>query len=173
MGGSGVVAGGTHAVERDEFTAFVAAVRPALRRTATFLTGEPHDAEDLVQDTLIAVFRRWDQLRDQSTAGGYARRAMVRIFISDRRHVRWHREVLRAPQDLPDRVAGEPSDADTTLGRILAMLPPRQRAVVVLRFFHDQSVATTAEILGCAPATVRSQSTRALRAARKVLDHHA
>jgi len=155
---------------QDQFSAFVAAARPGLRRTALFLIGEQHAAEDLVQETLIAVYQRWDQLRAPDAASGYAHHAMFRIFISDRRHVRWRRETLRAPADLPDPPTdGGYHDTDGLLEQVLATLPPRQRAILVLRYYHDQSVADTAKTLGCTSATVRSQTTRALRAARKVL----
>jgi RNA polymerase sigma-70 factor (sigma-E family) len=158
------------AAGQDEFTAFVAASRPSLRRTASFLTGDQHSAEDLVQDTLIAVCRRWDQLRAPAAACGYARHAMVRIYISDHRHARWRRETLCAPSDLPDPPAEDaPRDPEQSLDLVLATLPPRQRAVLVLRYYQDRSVADTAETLGCTSATVRSQTTRALRTARKVL----
>jgi RNA polymerase sigma-70 factor (sigma-E family) len=157
-------------VGQGEFSAFVAATRPSLRRTALFLTGEHYAADDLVQETLIAVYRRWDQLDAQSAASGYARHAMVRIFISDRRHAHWRRESLRAPSDLPDRPAEATTrDPDPLLNRVLAAVPPRQRATLVLRYYYDRSVTDTAMMLGCTPATVRSQTTRALRTARKVL----
>jgi RNA polymerase sigma factor (sigma-70 family) len=95
---------------------------------------------------------------------------MVRIYISDRRHVRWRRETLCAPRDLPDAPAQDaPRDPEQSLDLVLATLPPRQRAVLVLRYYQDRSVADTAETLGCTSATVRSQTTRALRTARKVL----
>jgi len=160
----------TDSPTRVDFSAFVVSVRPGLRRTAIFLTGEREAADDLVQETLISVYRRWNQLRAPSAAGGYARHTMLRIFISDRRHVRWRRETLRAPTELPEApVSDSYRDPDLLLNSVLAALPPRQRAVLVLRYYDDRSVTDTAETLGCTPSTVRSQTTRALRTARKVL----
>ena len=159
----------SQAPEYRDFTTFVADVRPALHRAALLLTGEFHEAEDLVQDTLIAVLGRWDQLLVPSAAPGYARRTMVRTFINDRRHVRWQREILRAPQDLPDRAVVPAAAGDVALASVLADLPPRERAAVVIRYFYDRTVADTAEELGCAPPTVRSQTARALRTMRNRL----
>lgn len=89
---------------------------------------------------------------------------MYRLYIDNRRHVRWRREVLQA--GVPDATAAIADDGNiaewSILYATLRELPPRQRAAVVLRYVEDLDVAQTAQILGCAPATVRSQTARAL-----------
>lgn len=148
----------------DDFTEFVRQTRPGLRRAAYLMCWEWHETDDLVQDALMVVLRQWDVLKCPGTAGGYARRTMYRIYVDRHRLVRWQRETLQS--DLPE-TAGPAVGQDHIPDRMmlhsaLQELPPRQRAAVVLRFVEDLDVAQTAQLLGCEPATVRSQTTRAL-----------
>jgi RNA polymerase sigma-70 factor (sigma-E family) len=160
--------------EGDGFTQFVTRERPRLRRTAYLLCWEWHEAEDLVQEALIVVLRRWNHLDHPSAAGGYARRIIYRIYIDNHRHVRWGREALQAT--MPD-ATGTDVDDDTIADRLilshaLRQLPPRQRAAVVLRYFEDLDVAQTAEVLACKPATIRSQTARALATMRTAISKY-
>ncbi|MGN9784781.1 SigE family RNA polymerase sigma factor [Nonomuraea sp. ZG12] len=143
----------------DDFREFVLARQQSLIRTAYLLTGDAHLAEDLLQSVLIKVAGQWSKL-----SGGhpeaYTRKALVNQYIS------WgRRRRLEVPSaDLPERGA---SHDDAALQRIvlrqaLAKLAPKQRAVIVLRFWEDLTEAQTAEALGCAPGTVKSQAHRAL-----------
>lgn len=154
--------------DRQVFSEFARLARPALLRLALFLTHQQVDAEDLVQETLLLVFLHWRHLR-HAEALAYARRTMYHFFVSQRRHRRWQCETLCQPARMPVQGAPDcitPVDDAAQLGILVAQLPPRQRAVLVLRFVHDRSVADTARALGCRPSTVRSQQARALQALR-------
>ncbi|MFG2119626.1 SigE family RNA polymerase sigma factor [Streptomyces sp. NPDC048710] len=144
--------------------AFVEGRRTALFRSAYLLCGNREEAEDLVQTTLVKVVlgaRRHGRLENLEA---YARRTLVNSFISARRRF-WRRE--QAYGELPD-VAGETADNDTGLvvRAALASLVPKQRAVLVLRYWEDLSVAATAELLGMRESTVKSHTARGLAALR-------
>lgn len=147
------------------FSDFVRTARPLLLRGAFLLTQGQVDAEDLVQETLLLLFRHWGRMR-HAQALAYARRTMYHFFVSEHRHRRWQRETLCAPADIPNRVFPDSDASPTQFGRLVADLPPRQRDVIIMRFAQDLSVAETAQLLGCRPPTVRSQQTRALRTLR-------
>lgn len=154
----------------DGFTAFVSAIRPRLRRQAFVLCGDWHEADDLVQDTFVALYRRWPELVRRDELDQYARTVLVRMFVSLRRRARWRREILCAQP--PDRPQGRDDAGDLRMSMLprLRRLPPRQRAVVVLRFWEDLSVDQTAAVLRISPGTVASQSYKALAALREGLD---
>ena len=146
-----------------DFESFAAAALPGLLRFGHVLTGDPLRAEELVQQALVSTWGRWRRIEhDQPHA--YVRRAMVNL------HTSWWRR-SRRETPLPDgwdRAAAEGADLgerDRTVAA-LRLLPPRQRAVVVLRYYEDLSEADIAAVLGCSPGTVKSQSSRALRTLR-------
>jgi RNA polymerase sigma-70 factor (sigma-E family) len=155
----------------EEFTRFVTGSRPAMRRAAFQLTADWYEADDLVQRTLIALYRRWATLDRRDRLGAYAHRTMVRLVISDRRARRWSSEVLRAsppePDPAPD-VCAMVGDR-LVLVDVLAVLGPRQRAAVILRYWEDCRVEEIATQLGCMSSTVRSQLARALTTLRSAL----
>ncbi len=158
-------------VRDEQFRSYVLTRRPELLRTATLLTGgDPHLAEDLVQSTLTRLYVAWPAFQRAANPHGYARRALVNALVDETRRP-WRREHSRA--ELPDRPAPEPADTSPQverLNRALRQLPPRMRAAVVFRYFHDLSVADTAHALGCTEGTVKSQTARALDRLREVLD---
>lgn len=137
----------------------------ALLRTAVLLTGDHHRAEDLVQEALTKVALRWGRLADGNPEA-YARQIIVRDNISwwrKRRH-----EVVGDPlagPAVPDIAAA--ADRRMLLDRALAALTPRQRAVVVLRYYDDLSERDVAEALGVTVGTVKSQTHLALRRLRE------
>jgi RNA polymerase sigma-70 factor (sigma-E family) len=144
----------------DDFREFVLARQQALMRTAYLLTGDAHLAEDLLQSVLIKVARQWSKLAGGGNPEAYTRKALLNQYISWKRRPR--PEVPSA--DLPERGA---SHDDAALQRIvlrqaLAKLTPKQRAVIVLRFWEDLTEAQTAEALSCSPGTVKSQAHHAL-----------
>jgi RNA polymerase sigma-70 factor (sigma-E family) len=151
----------------DDFTAYVSAIRPRLRRQAFVLCGDWHEADDLVQDTFVALYGRWPKLVRRDELDQYARTILVRKFVSLRRRVRWRREIL-CPEP-PDRPQDRDEARDLRMSMLarLRRLPPRQRAVVVLRFWEDLSVEQTAAVLGISAGTVASQSHKALAALRE------
>ncbi len=137
----------------------------ALLRTAVLLTGDHHRAEDLVQEALTKVALRWRRLA-VGNPEGYARQVIVRDNISWWRKRRHEVVTDRSPQvAVPDPSSA--SDRRMLLDAALASLTPRQRAVVVLRYYEDRSEAQTAEIMGISAGTVRSQASRALAKLRE------
>jgi RNA polymerase sigma-70 factor (sigma-E family) len=149
--------------EPDGFRDFVAARSGALVRSAFLLTGDQGEAEDLVQAALAKAWMRWGRILRQDAPEAYVRRIMLSTFLTWRRR-RWRGEVLVADvPEQPDR-RDNFTDVDRRSAVLAALreLPPRQRAVVVLRYFDDLTETQTAEAMGCSMGTVKSQSAKAL-----------
>jgi RNA polymerase sigma-70 factor (sigma-E family) len=155
----------------EEFEQYVLARRAELLRTATLLTaGDRHLAEDLVQSTLTRLYVAWPTFQRARNPGAYARRALVNALVDETRRP-WRRESLQAElPDVPTRESAGAGDDGERLNLALRGLPPRMRATLVFRFFHDLSVAETAEALGCSEGTVKSATARALDRLREVLE---
>lgn len=152
------------------FREFVAAARPRLVRTAYLLCGDPHEAHDLVQVTLMRVHRRWRSIERTDLPQAYARQVLVNLAASF-----WRRR-LRAPlvalTALGDRGLPDPTVAfadRAELWEAVMALPPRTRAVLVLRYFEDLSEADTAAALQCSVGSVKSQASRGIARLRAVL----
>ena len=147
--------------DRDDvaFDAFVTARLPHLLKLGRALAGDEQRGADLVQDALERALPRWRRLDDPE---GFVRRAMVNRSISVWRKVRRERPLPELPPDAarPDR----PHDHE--LFAAVRRLPPRQRAVIALRYYEDLTEAQTAEVLGCSIGTVKSQAHRALAVLR-------
>lgn len=150
-----------------EFTEFAQAVSPRLLRTAYLLCGDWHTSEDLAQATLAKMFASWRRISQRDVAPSYATRTLVNTYLAGQRRKR-PREVLT--DRLPERAghASAPEDRLLVLAA-LGTLPPKSRAVVVLRYWGDLSVEQVAEVLGCSAGNVKSQSARALDKLRVVL----
>ena len=146
-----------------EFRDFVVAGQQRLYRQALLLTGEPGQAQDLVQTTLEKLYVAWHRVEEP---GAYARRILLNGFVQDRRRSRRERQLLA----LPDGASAD-RDADhaLTVMEALRHLPPRMRAVVVLRYWEGESVAHTAHVLEMSEGTVKSTSARALDRLRDLL----
>jgi RNA polymerase sigma-70 factor (sigma-E family) len=151
--------------ERDEFTSWAAARRPALLRAASLLTRDHGQAEDLVQVALVKVAARWGRLRT-TNPDAYARTVMYRDQISWWRR---RREVVEVPGgDQRGRaIEAEATEDSMVMRQALARLTPKQRAVLVLRFYEDLSERDAAQALGVSPGTVKSQTSLALRRLRE------
>ena len=148
------------------FSEFVLARQAALLRTAYLLTGHAQDAEDLVQTTLVKVVPQWRRIRDDPEA--YVRRVMVNENISRWRRRRWREQ---SADVLPELLASGPDHAELIAVRdALATLAPRQRAVLVLRYYDGLSEADIATTLGIAPGTVKSLTSQAITALRDRFD---
>ncbi|WP_254716011.1 SigE family RNA polymerase sigma factor [Actinomadura sp. WMMB 499] len=153
----------------DEFTAYVAARGPWLRRVAYLLCQDRHRADDLVQTAATRLYVNWRRASKADNLDGYARTVLVRAYLAEQRGGWWKRE--RVIPDLPEEPVPPPDRAaDLDLRTALARLPPRQRAAVVLRFYCDLSVEQAATVLGCSAGTVKSQTSRGLDALRRVLE---
>ncbi|WP_141012779.1 SigE family RNA polymerase sigma factor [Nocardioides sambongensis] len=151
----------------EDFTELVQACWPSLYRTAYLMLGDACEAEDLVQTALAKTYASWRRVRTLEAAPGYARTTLVNTAASWFRKKGWRNE--RPTEVLPEH-GSEPDWTDrTTLMGALATLPPRQRAVVVLRFYEDLSVAQVARALAVSDGTVKSQTSEALTKLRAVL----
>jgi len=160
------------AAER-EFAEYFRARRDAVRRTAYLMCGDWHRADDHAQATFVALHRHWRRIRDRSAVDAWVRRTLVRTVIDESRRP-WRRE---HPTEQPGTVhpgtapIGLPGHADLVATRqvlvgALRTVPPRQRAVLVLRFLEGLDVAGTAAALGCSEGTVKSQTSDGLAALR-------
>lgn len=152
------------------FEEFAEAETPRLLGLAYALTGNEHDAWDLVQESLVRVASKWRRLAVENPAG-YVRTIVVRLNIDRLRRLR--RERLSG--SVPDREA--PVElvrlVDPWLLSALAELPPRQRAAVVLRVFDDLDHAGIAELMGCSVGTARSHLSRGLSRMRELAEARA
>jgi len=145
------------------FREFVSARSPALSRTAYLLTGDHQLAEDLLQSALLKTLTRWPRLHGDGNPEGYVRRVLYT------EHVSWWRRRRRVTEQvtgwLPEQGGTDPAEHAAlrlTLEQALARLTPRQRAVLVLRFYDDLTEAATAQVLHCSVGTVKSQTHHAL-----------
>jgi RNA polymerase sigma-70 factor (sigma-E family) len=150
------------------FAEFVAQSLPALLRFGHVLTGDPREAEELVQEALAKSLRRWRWIRADDPVA-YVRAVMVNTHVSQWR--RWGARMQVG--NVPDRVVRDAglqrSEEWDTLRRALAVLPARQRAVLVLRYLEDLPDPAIAGLLGCRPGTVRSLASRGLAALRPLM----
>lgn len=156
------------AVERDAddrddaaFAAFVEARLPHLLKLGRALAGDEQRGADLVQDALERTLLRWRRVDDPEA---FVRRAMVNRSVSVWRKVRRERPLTdRVDAATPDRTF------DHELLAAVRRLPPRQRAVIALRYYEDLTEAQTADVLGCSVGTVKSQANRAMAVLRDQL----
>jgi len=154
----------------EEFTAYLHARQPSLLRTAYLLTGDRNVAEDVLQTSLAKLYLAWDKVRDRDSVDAYIRRIMVNENNSMWRRGWKKREF--ATDDLvtklADREVRDSYDEGTNdaLWQVVQTLPPKARAVVVLRYYEQMSEAETADVLGISVGTVKSQCSRALAALR-------
>lgn len=152
----------------DDFVAFVDARSPALLRTARLLTsGDQHAAEDLLQTALERAYVAWPRIHRKGAEEGYVRTIMTRAAID------WTRQRGRRGEVVTDEVPEllvhpvGPEDRDHVFA-LLGALPPRQRAVMVLRYYDDLSEAQIADALGCSAGTVKAHASRALVTLRRL-----
>lgn len=154
------------------YTEYVTGRLPALRRTAFLLCGDEHRADDLVQVTITKLYLHWRRASAADNVDGYVRAMLVRTFLSERR-LGWFRRIrlVGSPQDTP-----APAHSDTSVEtrlvvhKALTRIPPKARAVLVLRFLLDLPVAEVAAVLGCSEGNVKSQTSAGLAALRRLLD---
>jgi RNA polymerase sigma-70 factor (sigma-E family) len=151
-----------------EFTAYATARAQRLRDTAYLLCGDWHTAQDLTQTTLAKLYTAWKRVERRENVDAYARKVMLRTFLDSKR---LKRSTERPTAEVPESSAptgGDPA-LRVTLLSALAQLPLNRRAVLVLRFWEDQSVEATAEAMGLSISAVKSLTQRALVEVRRVL----
>ena len=158
------------------FEDYLGARLPALLRFAVMLTGDPHLAEDVVQETMVKAHLHWRRVQAADVPDRYVKRMLTNTYLSWRR-VGWLRRAVPVA-DVPERWLHErvvPDPAESSVLRQdlwarLATLPRRQRAAIVLRYYEDLSDADIAEVLGCTAGTVRSHISRAIESLRRSAD---
>jgi RNA polymerase sigma-70 factor (sigma-E family) len=164
-----------HPRSRQEFEHFVADHVDGLLRAAYLITWDFAEAEDLVQECLFRVARRWPRVRAMEHSNAYARKVLVNLALDEgRRRTRQRSELAlsgaRAVEQHEDEAAVRVLgwvETNTDLTTALGRLAPRQRATLVLRYFDDLSEAQVAEVMGCSVGTVKSTTSRAVQRLRE------
>jgi RNA polymerase sigma-70 factor (sigma-E family) len=155
------------AADEAAYRDYVVARMDALRRTAYLLCRNWHTADDLVATTLTKLYRKWHVAGRVANVDAYVRAILVNVWADERRRP-WRREV--STDALPEYTGDQPPGHDEHgLLAYLGTIAPRFRAVLVLRFYCDLSIEETAEALGIAAGTVKSQTARGLAAMRAAL----
>ncbi|OII67099.1 MULTISPECIES: SigE family RNA polymerase sigma factor [unclassified Streptomyces] len=166
--GSGERAERTGTSAEAAFTAYVQERRASLYATAYHLTGDRHEAEDLLQTALFSTYRAWDRISDKAAVGGYLRRTMTNLHISA-----WRRRKLNEypteelPETVGDSDAMRGTELRTVLWQALARLPEQQRTMLVLRYYEGRTDPEIADILDISVGTVKSSIWRSLRRLRE------
>lgn len=154
-----------------EFAHFARQEHPRLVGALTLYCGDPGIAEELAQDTLVRCRERWDRVAGADRPGAYAHRIAINLANSRFRRRSAERRALRRVTDGAETAHHDPCGADgLAVRRAVSSLPPRQREVVVRRFFLDEEVAVVAGAMGIAPGSVRSATTRAIQTLRTTFD---
>ena len=156
--------------EDGDFVDFVSARWSALFRLAYLLTGSGTEAEDLVQTCFERTYGAWQRVRAMDAPEAYVRRVLVNAVLTERRQR--SRRLDIATGAVPEIAVVDGQEVQAThdlLWPLVCALPPRQRAVVVLRYYEDLSEAQISEALGCSPGTVKSQAHDAMAALRRAV----
>ena len=152
-----------------EYVDYVRARMSVLRRTAYRLCGDWHRADDLVQVTLVKLYRHWARAYAAEDIDAYTRKILINVFLEDRRRW-WSRNVVAVAELDRTSVEGHATtDQRFDLMAALARISAGQRTVLVLRYWEGLSVAETAKALGCGEGTVKSQTSYAVAALRRLL----
>ena len=157
------------ALAEADFERYFRARRDAIRRTAYLMCGDWHRADDHTQAAFVALHRHWRLVRDKGALDAWMRRTLIRTVVDESRRP-WRRERFTDDVVAVDKVVADP---DVTTRHVLVdglrSVPPRQRAVLVLRYLDGLDVAATAAALGCSEGTVKSQTSHGLAALRTAL----
>ncbi|GAA0365081.1 SigE family RNA polymerase sigma factor [Micromonospora gifhornensis] len=156
--------------DEERFREFVSQQWGPLTRTAYLLTGDRGAAEDLVQSALEKTHRRWSRILRKDAPGAYVRRTMINTAVSWRRRRRTIEVPLLDADTIATPDAYQHAESRHQLLAALRRLPPRMRAVLVLRYFEDLSEADVARLLDCSTGTVKSQASRGLARLRADLE---
>lgn len=163
--------------QQAEAEAYVASAMPRLVGLAYAMTGNKHDAEDLVQDTLALVITKWSKVSEAENIDAYVRRTMVNTLVSRKRRrasteVVSH-ETVTADWSAPPAPSAEGGIADrAAVLALIKRLPDRQRAVIALRYYEDLPDKEIAQALGCSEQAVRSAAHNALNTLRNLVPGH-
>ncbi len=155
-------------VEAGQFTEYVEARMVTLRRSAYLICGDWQIAEDAVAVALTKLYVHWAKASASTNLDAYVRKILIRSIVDEWRRP-WRRRESAVEYVVPTEAHPPPNEDRLLLIDALARMPPRRRAVLVLRFFEDLSVEETAEALGINEGTVKSQTARGLAAMRELL----
>ncbi len=157
-------------VSEQEFAEYFRARRDTVRRTAYLLCGDWHRADDHAQASFVALHRHWSRIREPGARDAWMRRTLTRAVVDESRRP-WRRERFTADPIRDECVAAAAEGVATrhVLVDGLRSVPPRQRAVLVLRYLEGLDIAGTAAALGCSEGTVKSQTSHGLAALRLAL----
>ena len=155
--------------EAPTFEDYAAAAWPSLYRYAYLLAGNHSDAEDVAQQTLIKAHRAWSRVTASDSPNAYVRRMLTNTYLSAKRPKGRRLELLTdaPPEPAPSPATGH--EERVALWPHVKELPPRQRAVIVLRYYEDLTEAEIADVLGCSRGNVKSTAHRALKALRAAI----
>ena len=157
----------------DALVAYLRSEEVRLRRLAHALTRSREDAEDLLQETVVRIGQAWDRIDDRGP-GAYATTTMVRLSQRTSERALRRRHLMLAQAADPTHAVRTSARTETLMLReAVRSLPPRQRAVVALRYLCDQSIEDTAAALGISPGTVKSQTAKAVRSLSAALSEPA
>lgn len=152
------------------FEEYAGVIWPSLYRSAYLLAGNHADAEDVAQQTLVKVYRSWSQVIRSDSPEAYVRRMLTNTFLSARRPKKWRLELLtETPPEYDSAATPHAPEDRMVLWPHVKALPPRQRAVIVLRYYEDLNEQEIADALGCSRGNVKSTAHRALKALRAAL----
>jgi RNA polymerase sigma-70 factor (sigma-E family) len=157
------------AAREEQFTAFVEAAAPRLRRTAYLMCRDWHLAQDLTQTTFAKMYASWSRIRRMADLDAYSRRVLMNAVFDHRSRRSATELVVADPPASPPPATGDTAELHVALMNALATLPVRDQAIVVLRHWEDQSVDSVAGILGVSASVVKMQNSRALSRLRAVL----
>ena len=160
----------TRSANAPTFEEYAGTAWPSLYRYAYLLAGNHADAEDIAQQTLLKAHRSWDRIQDSESPMAYLRRMLTNTYLSQRRPKGRRLELLTEAPPEPESApqAGGPEER-MVLWPHVKSLPPRQRAVIVLRYYEDLSEQEIADALGCSRGNVKSTAHHALKTLRAVL----
>jgi len=157
------------AAREAEFTAFVEATAPKLRRTAYLMCRDWHLAQDLTQTTFARMYASWARIRRVDSLEAYSRRVLMNVVFDERKRRSGSELVVAEPPAGSSHRPDDTAELHVALLRALATLPVRDQAIVVLRHWEDQSVEAVAGILGVSMSVVKTQNARALGRLRALL----
>jgi RNA polymerase sigma-70 factor (sigma-E family) len=156
---------------RRQFAEYFTVRYDVVRRTAYLLCGDWHWADDLAQIAFVRLAAAWHSVRDRQSLDAFVRTCLIRAYLSESRRVFKHRE--RSVAELPDPAGGEDTAETATrrlvFARALDLLPARQRATLICRYYQGLDITETAAAMGCSEGTVKSQTARGLTTLRRVL----
>ncbi len=151
------------------FEEYAGSAWPSLYRYAYLLAGNHADAEDIAQQTLVKAYRSWSRIQGSDSPAAYLRRMLTNTYLSQRRPKKRRLELLTDEPPEPGQPVADGPEDRMVLWPHVTSLPPRQRAVIVLRYYEDLSEAEIADVLRCSRGNVKSTAHHALRALRAAI----